>query len=79
MRKPFTTRIEPTPPASATDPAGEWLDLERLATVEVASEAPAYPIESALLPPLAGSGTGWRAASPGTQTIRIVFDETEIQ
>ena len=77
MRKRSTTRIAPTPPASTTDPAGEWLDLERLATVEVASEAPAHPIESALLPRLAGSGTGWRAASPGTQTIRVVFDEPQ--
>jgi hypothetical protein len=51
-------------------PEGEWLDLERLAEVEVSSEDPAHPIESALLP---GSGPGWRAAGPGRQTIRLLF------
>jgi hypothetical protein len=48
-----------------------WLDLERLAQVEVTSENPAHPIESALMP---STGPGWRAAQPGEQTIRIVFD-----
>ena len=77
MRKRSMDRVEPTSPASAADPVGEWLDLERLATVEVASESPAHPVESALLPRLAGGGIGWRAASPGTQTIRVVFDEPQ--
>ena len=31
-----------------------------------------YPIESALIP---DRGPGWRAARPGKQTIRLVFDE----
>ena len=52
-------------------PQPEWLDLERMATVEVTSENPNFPIESAL----AGTkGAGWRAAEPGDQIIRIVFD-----
>lgn len=49
-----------------------WIDLEPLAQVEVASEAVDYPIEAALIP---GMVTGWRAAQPGEQTIRLLFDE----
>src|SRR5262245_20354307 len=48
-----------------------WLDLERLAKVEVTSESAEHPIESALIP---DSGLGWRAAHPGKQTIRLIFD-----
>jgi len=55
---------------SAAEPG--WVDLERLAQVEVTSEAVGYPIESALIP---GKGTGWRAAEPGEQTIRLLLDE----
>jgi len=51
--------------------AGDWLDVESLAVVEITSEDPARPIESALLP---GGGPGWSAAGPGQQTIRLVFD-----
>ena len=50
-----------------------WLDLERLASIEVTSESPAFPIESALLPG-AGTGVGWRAAHPGEQRLAILFD-----
>ncbi len=49
-----------------------WLNLERLAQVEITSEAAGYPIEAALIP---GAGSGWRAAQPGEQTIRLLFDE----
>lgn len=49
----------------------DWLDLERLARVEVSSEEDAFPIESALLP---RHGAGWRAAQAGAQTIRLLFD-----
>ena len=49
-----------------------WLDVERLALVEVTSEDPAHPIESAMLP---DSGSVWRASYPGGQTIRLLFDE----
>jgi hypothetical protein len=51
----------------------EWLDLEDLAEVEVTSEDPAHPIESALIP----SGRGWRSAEPGRQTVRVLFDEPQ--
>jgi hypothetical protein len=49
----------------------EWLDLEDLATVEVSSEDPNFPIESALA---SAEGPGWRAAEKGKQIIRIIFD-----
>ena len=48
-----------------------WLDLEALARVEVTSEDAAHPIESALLPV---GATGWRAESPGEQTVRLLFE-----
>ena len=49
-----------------------WLDLEQLAEVEIMSEDVGHPIESALIP---GTISGWRAAEPGEQTIRLWFDE----
>lgn len=50
----------------------EWLDLEAATMVEVTSEDPNFPIESAL----AAKGLpGWRAAEEGEQIVRIVFDE----
>src|SRR5258708_20699063 len=58
------------------EPSGEsgqgWLDLEQIATVEVTSEHPSFPVESALG---SGVGPGWRAAQKGAQQIRIIFDE----
>jgi hypothetical protein len=47
-----------------------WLDLERLAQIEITSEDPAHPIEAALQ---FGTGTVWRASQPGEQTIRLLF------
>jgi hypothetical protein len=52
----------------------DWLDLEELARVEITSEEPSHPIESALQP---GAGAGWSAARPGPQKIRIVFDQPQ--
>jgi len=51
-----------------------WLDLEKVAQVEMTSEDAAYPIESVLV---SGSGPGWRAAEPGEQTLRLLFDEPQ--
>ena len=50
----------------------DWLDLEQLAEVELTSEDPAHPIESALV-----SGTGWRAERPGEQIIRVLFHKPQ--
>jgi hypothetical protein len=51
-----------------------WMDVERIASVEVSSEQTDYPIESALL---LEEKKGWRAATSGTQTIRLIFDEPQ--
>jgi hypothetical protein len=48
-----------------------WIDIEKDATVEVSSEDVAFPIEPALR---GEGGAGWRAAEPGPQTIRLLFD-----
>src|SRR5262245_64855568 len=47
-----------------------WLDLERLAQVEITSENAEHPIESALI---SDGVRGWRAAQPGKQKIRRIF------
>lgn len=52
----------------------EWLDLGHLAQVEISSEEPTHPVESALQP---NGGTGWRAAEPGPQMIRLLFDRPQ--
>ena len=70
MRKSQITEI----PQSAQPRHQAWMDVDRIASVEVTSEESDYPIESALL--LEGK-RGWRAASPGTQTIRLIFDEPQ--
>ena len=70
MRKRLITPI----PKDAPAPNLGWLDLDRVAVVEVTSEEKYYPVESALV---SGETRGWRAASPGTQTIRLIFDQPQ--
>ena len=48
--------------------------MERAAIVEMTSEDKDCPIEAAFL---SGGARGWRAAEPGTQTIRLVFDNPQ--
>src|SRR5215471_3709501 len=61
-----------TPTSTTAHAQDAWLDLERAATVEVTSEDKDFPIESSLsIVPR----QGWRAAQPGTQTLRLIFDE----
>ncbi len=50
------------------------MDVERAAIVEVTSEDKDYPVESAFV---SGQARGWRAAAPGPQTIRLVFDQPQ--
>ena len=52
----------------------QWLNIEGLVEVEITSEDAAHPIESALLP---GGTSGWRAAEPGQQTIRLLFKQPQ--
>ncbi len=65
MRKRIIDHVQ-----QGTEPPGDWLNVEELAEVEITSEDAAYPIESALVP---GGTSGWRAAGPGKQTIRLLF------
>ncbi len=72
MRKRIIASI---PPASRVATENQiWLDLERMATVEVTSEDKEFPVESALL---RGQQRGWRASGPGAQTIRLRFDQPQ--
>ena len=50
------------------------LDLPRLARFELTSEDPDHPMEAALT---GSPQSGWRAAQPGKQTIRLLFDEPQ--
>lgn len=60
------------PPRGASDQA--WLALEQIATVEMTSEDPGFPVEDALG---GTNGPGWRAAQGGPQQIRLIFDKPE--
>ena len=70
MRKRMIAEVRKTP----QPPEQDWLKVEDLAEVEITSEDPSHPIESALLP---GKGPGWRAAEPGKQTVRLLFDHPQ--
>jgi hypothetical protein len=72
MRKRVIPSIPHSSPIAAADQ--QWLDLESIAAVEVTSEENGFPIEAALLP---GQDQGWRAAVPGTQSIRLQFDQPQ--
>jgi hypothetical protein len=65
--------IDSTPESTRTRSEG-WLDIESAAVVEVTSEDPDCPVESAFGP---GDARGWRAAATGSQTIRLVLDEPQ--
>jgi hypothetical protein len=70
MRKRLIT---PTPEHIWTR-CENWLDVEHAAAVEVTSEDKDYPVESAFV---SGDAQGWRAAAPGSQTLRLVFDQPQ--
>ncbi|MGO9270597.1 MAG: carbohydrate-binding protein [Terriglobia bacterium] len=70
MRKRIITPV----PRESAGVAQDWLAVETLARVEVTSEDPAHPVESALT---AGAAGGWRAAQPGKQTVRLIFDRPQ--
>ena len=64
-----------TPTAETIRTRGEgWLDVERAAVVEVTSEDKVFPVGSAFV---SGGAPGWRAAAPGSQTIRLIFDHPQ--
>jgi hypothetical protein len=70
MRKRIIT---PTPETIRTRGEG-WLDVERAAVVEVTSEDKDFSVEAAFV---SGDARGWRAAGPGSQTIRLIFDQPQ--
>jgi hypothetical protein len=70
MRKRIITPVQQETASLDQD----WLNMEELAEVEITSEDAAHPIESALLP---GRASGWRAAGPGKQTIRLLFSNPQ--
>ena len=64
-----------TPTAERLGTLGQgWLDLERAAVVEVTSEDEHFPVESAFR---SETARGWRAAAPGCQTLRLIFDHPQ--
>ena len=66
--------LEAAPLPGGSQDSHEWLKLQDMAEVEVTSEADGCPIESAFT---FGAGPGWRAASPGKQRVRLVFDQPQ--
>lgn len=70
MRKRFIAQPQKQPAVADQD----WLPIEHLADVEVTSEDPVYPVENALLLDRTGE---WHASSPGRQTIRLHFNQSQ--
>lgn len=70
MRKRIITQVQ----KDTASPDQDWLNMEEVAEVEITSEDAAHPIESALLP---SQASGWRAAEPGQQTIRLLFNHPQ--
>jgi len=71
MRKRLIAAVQKVPLPLDQD----WLNTEDLAEVELTSEDAEHPIEFALVQ---GRGSGWRAAEPGKQTIRLIFDHPQL-
>ena len=65
-------RIISQPLSTHHPPDEDWLELEGIAEVEISSEESSHPVEGALLQ---GSESSWRAAHPGTQILRLVFNK----
>ena len=70
MRKRLVTPI----PQAGTPHDDGRLDIDREAMVEVTSEDRDCPVEAALV---LGETRGWRAAVPGAQTVRLIFDKPQ--
>src|SRR4051795_9937611 len=71
MRKEI---VENRTTAGRSPGSAEWRDLDSIAHVQLTSEDPAFPIENALATSPELNERGWRAASPGPQTIALGFD-----
>jgi hypothetical protein len=58
---------------SGSHAASQWLDLN-MVTAEITSEDQSHPIECALL---GDDEHGWRAGEPGSQRLRVFFDQPQ--
>jgi hypothetical protein len=67
-------RLISVAPETVRSPGESRLNVEQTAIIEYTSEAKDHPVESAFI---SGQPLGWRAAAPGTQTIRLVFDQPQ--
>jgi hypothetical protein len=63
-----------TPTAESSTRDERRLDIEAAALVEVTSEDNDYPVESVFA---SGDARGWHASGPGTQTIRLLFNQPQ--
>ena len=64
--------IKPHPATS--DAATGEIDIAAVATVQVTSESPEHPIDSAFDTRRGPGGTRWVAGDPGEQTVILAFD-----
>lgn len=71
MRK----RISSPTPGNAAPKDHEWLDLDKLAEVEITSEDSQHPIDAALVLDAEGE---WKATQSGEQTLRLLFDRPQV-
>jgi hypothetical protein len=74
MRKEM---VEHRTTAGKSQGNAEWLNLDSIAHVQLTSEDPAFPIENALGTSPERNERGWRANSPGPQTITLSFDAAQ--
>ena len=68
MRKRIVERSR----TQVSDPEQGWLNLQEIATLEITSEDPNFPIDSVFT---LNPGPGWRASQRGEQRIRIILDQ----
>ena len=61
-------------PAVDSNSEHNWLNLEKMAQVEITSESSNHPIEAAFMP---NSNNHWQADAAGEQSIILQFDEPQ--
>jgi len=66
----MSSRPQVPSPQKGIQPKMTWLDIPTLAKIEVSSADDLFPIDHAFLPT---PTTGWRAATTGPQTLRLIF------
>lgn len=74
MRKRIINTAQQEPATKTSNQ--NWLKIDDLVEVEITSENAAHPIESALLLQTENN-SGWQAAEPGKQIIRLIFTKPQ--